>query len=397
MSTLTEHRKSEPLRFTLEQQAKLKELFHAEITPAENGLVRVTPGSRAGAVVLDGDHVVVEPKVPLPRIVHMLTVAVCPLDWRTAEVKGLQAVSIEDAVVQLFARSCQQAFAAGVYRSYRTEEQRLAFVRGRIRIGEYLRDPRPLPVPVTATVHDEDVAENQVLAAAVQKIRLLPGLPDGTRAELARVWQVVGEVTPLAGDVALDECRRIVWSRHNSHYQAPVRLAELILDSSSLKVTAGKVQVPGFILDMPRIVEQYVRVLVRDALGASEHDMRDSWRGALWLDEGRRVQLIPDLGMRRAGRWRFVGDVKYKVNAGPSDQTGAGRREDLYQLLAYVTETGLEEGTLIYAGDRAGEVEHTVRGTGERLRVISVNLGAEDCDRQVMSAVLAGRQRPPSC
>lgn len=391
MLTLNEHQQSDPVQLTGGQQEMLRELFRATISPAPNGMVRVTPGSRVGAVVLGDDHIVVEPKVPLPRIVHMLTVAAHPMDWRTAEVSGLRANTIEAAVVQLFVRSCQRAFAAGVYRSYRTEEQRLSFVRGRIRMSDYIRDPRPLPIPVTATVHDEDVSENQVLAAAVRKLRLLPGLPSGTRSELTRVWQVVGETTPLDEEAALERCSHIMWSRHNSHYRAAVRLAELILSSLSLEVTAGQVQVPGFILDMPGIVEQYIRALVREALGASEQDMRNSWKGALWLDEGHAVQLIPDLGMRRAGRWHFVGDVKYKVNAGAEEEAGSGRRDDLYQLLAYVTETGLDEGTLIYAGDRAGEVVHTVRGTGARLRVVTVDLSSADCDGQVNRAVAASQ------
>lgn len=387
MLTLTEHRQSAPVRLTMEQQTVLRDLFRARIAPAADGLVRVTPGPRAGAVVVGGVHIVVEPKIPLPRIVHMLTVAAHPVTWRTAEVSGLQTISVGDAAAQLFARACHRAFAAGVYRSYRTEEQQLPFVRGRIRISDYIRDPRPLPIPVTAAVHDEDVAENRVLAVAERTLRLVPGLADGTRTELARVRQVVGETTPVASETALEQCRCIVWSRHNSHYRAAVRLAELILDSRSIEVAEGQVRVPGFILDMPRIVEQYIRVLVRDALGASEHDMPDSWRGALWLDEGRRVQLIPDLGMRRAGRWCFVGDVKYKANAGAEDDAGSGLRDDLYQLLAYVTETGLAEGTLIYAGDRTGETVHTVRGTGARLRVVSVDLGSDDCDAQVAAAV----------
>lgn len=54
----------------------------------------------------------------------------------------------------------------------------------------------------------------------------------------------------------------------------------------------------------------------------------------------------PHLGVRVGGRWRFVGDVKYKRDAGP------GHEADLCQLLAYVTAMGLPEATLIYAQGR---------------------------------------------
>lgn len=400
MLTLTEHGRSEPVRLSLSQQGKLRDLFRATIEPAADGLVTVTPGSRVGAAVVDGEHVVVAPKVPLLRIVHMLSVASDPVRWAGDTAEGLRASSLEDTVAVMLARACMTAFSAGVYRSYRTERQQLAYVRGRIRVAEYLRDPRPLPVPVTASVHDEDVPENQVLAAAVKHLRQVQGLSATAQRELSRVWQVVGETTPLSVRTALELGQRIRWSRHNLHYQAAIRFAVLVLEGQSLEVTEGRVRVPGFVLDMPRIVEQYVRVLLRRELGAMDAEMPDSWSHRLWLDEGRHVQLIPDLGMRRDGRWRFVGDVKYKVNAsttGDDDQAGWGRRDDLYQLLAYVTETGLDEGTLIYAGDRTGETVHTVRGTRARLRVVSVDLGAADCDQQVRRAARTGVvARPPS-
>ena len=217
MLTLTEHGRSEPVRLSLSQQGKLRDLFRATIEPAADGLVTVTPGSRVGAAVVDGEHVVVAPKVPLSRIVHMLSVASDPVRWAGDTAEGLRASSLEDTVAVMLARACMTAFSAGVYRSYRTERQQLAYVRGRIRVAEYLRDPRPLPVPVTATVHDEDVPENQVLAAAVKHLRQVQGLSATAQRELSRVWQVVGETTPLSVRTALELGQRIRWSRHNLH------------------------------------------------------------------------------------------------------------------------------------------------------------------------------------
>ncbi|NDK92273.1 hypothetical protein GYA93_22325 [Gordonia desulfuricans] len=397
MLTLTEHQRSSPIPLTIAQQRTLRAVFDARLEPAENGCVRVTPGARVGAAIIDDVHVVVTPKVPIRRIIHMIGVAADPFNWRPEEVDGLSASSIDDALAALFARACIRAFGRGIYRTYRTERQQLSHIKGRIDVGRYVRSPLPLPVPVVTTVHDDHTPENQILRAATAALRVLPGLSDSSRTDLSAVWKVVRDVGTHPDPLQL--AHGIVWSRHNNHYRTAVRLAELVLRSRSVAVTSGAVAVAGFVLNMPSVVEEYVRVLIRARLGADETEMPASWRGRMNLDQGRRIALIPDLGMRRNGRWQFVGDVKYKVaqGSGGDPATEIGRQADLYQLLAYVTEAGLDEGTLIYAGASRGEVVHTVRATGVRLRVVALDLTAADIDHQVRTAVSTGfSMAPPS-
>lgn len=383
---LSEHRRSDPVALTYHQQRLLRDLFDARLEPAEGGLVRVVPGARVGAAQIHGLDVVVAPKVPVDRIIHMIQVAADPFGWQSEDADGLAHRDLGDAIAALFARACEHAFGRGVYRTYRSEPQRLSHIKGRIDIARYLRGPLPIPVPVVATVHDDDVPENQVLRAACSTLRRSPHFTDRTREELARVWRVVGSTGDLADP--LTTAQRISWSRHNAHYRNAIRLAEMVLAGQSIEVTAGRVHVPGFVVNMPAIVEEYVRVLIRVELNADESEMPRSWRGRMHLDQRHRIQLHPDLGMRRDGRWQFIGDVKYKAamtKSGDSDEQG--RRDDLYQLLAYVTEAGIGEGTLVYAGETRGATEHTVSATGARLRVVAVDLTASDVDQQVRAVV----------
>src|SRR5690625_1516320 len=96
-----------------------------------------------------------------------------------------------------------------------------------------------------------------------------------------------------------------------------------------------------------RMVEQWVRSQLRTAWGLSPTEIRDSSGGQLWLDDARRVELIPDLAVRSQGEWCFVGDVKYKAL-----RSDGARQDDVYQMLAYLTATGLSDGTLIYVDKR---------------------------------------------
>ncbi len=125
---------------------------------------------------------------------------------------------------------------------------------------------------------------------------------------------------------------------------------------------------------MPSVVEHYVRAKLRQHWRLSSTEFPDSWKGRLWLDSGRKVQLIPDLGVYRHGEWQFVGDVKYKS----SGDDGSAQRNDIYQMLAYLTATGLDVGTLIYAGTGAPPLHYQIDRSGATINVESIDLNTAD-------------------
>jgi 5-methylcytosine-specific restriction enzyme subunit McrC len=155
-------------------------------------------------------------------------------------------------------------------------------------------------------------------------------------------------------------------------------------------VIAGEVPVDGFTLDMSQVFERFVRRALREATGLPERDSPDDWSGrGLTLAERGAVPLVPDLGIRVSGRWRFVGDVKYKRDDGP------GRHGDVCQVLAYAVATGLPEATLIYAHGPAEPKAHVVRHLGVHLRLVHLDLtrSPEELLRSVFAVV--PRRRAP--
>jgi 5-methylcytosine-specific restriction enzyme subunit McrC len=63
----------------------------------------------------------------------------------------------------------------------------------------------------------------------------------------------------------------------------------------------------------------------------------------IYLGQDRQISMNPNLMFRQNGNNVFVGDLKYKLS-----EDGKGRSSDYYQLLAYLTSTGLQRGVLIY-------------------------------------------------
>ena len=104
------------------------------------------------------------------------------------------------------------------------------------------------------------------------------------------------------------------------------------------------------------------------------------------LDEGDEIGLLPDITWWRDGRCRAVVDAKYKRVSNASYPNA-----DAYQMLAYCTRLGLDEGWLIYADlDGGRTASQVIRNAGVTIRVESIDLGGP-----IERLEASGRERWP--
>lgn len=380
MLRLTEYEQSAPVLLNREQQILLRDLFGASISPSTGGKVTVTPGSRVGRAQLQGLTVVVSPKIPIRRLLSMIAEAADPYRWLQLDVDSLVSEDVQDSMAALFVHACNRTFDRGLHRSYRRERQRLPFVRGKIRVPETVRTLAPIPVTVESDVFDDNTTENQVLAATLQLVRTSSHVSDTTRRMAYRAFRQVRHVSALTQP--LPSARSIVWNPQNEMYRQAVWLAELLLSATSIADDVSNAKAPGFVINSPMIVERWVRARLRKHWGLRIDEMPDSWNGVLWLDADRRVELKPDLAIRQKHAWKFVGDVKYKVL-----RADGARRDDVYQMLAYLSATGLSEGILIYAGIAGRDETLVLSHSDARIHVISIDLSSHEAGEQLLRKV----------
>src|SRR4029077_13121870 len=139
----------------------------------------------------------------------------------------------------------------------------------------------------------------------------------------------------------------VTYTRLNDHYRPATELARLILASIAFEVYRGGVQASAFIVDMNQVFERFVVTAVRDALKLSPRAFRRGVSSRLFLAEGSRIELKPDLSWWQGDSCVFVGDAKYKIPA--SDIPNA----DVYQALAYAVGADLPGAILVYpVGER---------------------------------------------
>ena len=127
----------------------------------------------------------------------------------------------------------------------------------------------------------------------------------------------------------------------------------------------------GFLLDMPKLFEDFVTVALREALVTAyggRVDDQDPHR----FDEAGQVLLRPDIVWKLRGTPLAVVDAKYKAEK-PAGYPNA----DLYQLLAYCTVLGLDRGHLVYAKGNENPARHVVRRSGIEILCHAVDLDQE--------------------
>lgn len=387
---LREHERSGPWRLSLQERAALRRVLPSvAVEPADGaeGEYHLTPGSTIGAVEVGGLSVSIRPKLEIARVLFLAGYAMEEFKARE-RFDFPEAATPVEALAPALAAAARRAFVGGLLHGYRTEEEALRTVRGRIRIDDQLRRRFGAAVPVEVRYDEftDDVTANRLVKAAAVRLgrmRLRARRSrDGLRWIGARLENVSLVEYPPAGvpDVAFD--------RLNGHYREVVALARLVLRHSSFETGRGNLRAAGFLMDMNRVFQGFVTRALREALRVSERVLRDDdGVGRVHLDEAGRVRLLPDLSWWDGTDCAFVGDVKYKR------ADGGVPNADLYQLLAYATALDLPGGLLIYAQGEAEPATHAVRHAGKRLEVRALDLSGSREDLLARIDELAGRVR----
>lgn len=367
---LSEYRTEPSVPLSSDERDVLRSVAGVTVEPARgtSGMFDVTPGSTVGALAVGSLSVVIRPKVPIDRVLFLLSYAVNPASWRSAGFDFAEDESLLEAVVPGFVRQVHAAIRPGLLQGYRTEDEALTTVRGRIRIGDQIRRHYGIAPPVEVRYDDftEDIEVNRLIKAAVVRLSSLRIRSVAVSKSLHALNLALAPVSTVRYDGrALPE---ITWTRLNQRYRPAVELAKLILRATSFDLRHGDVRSSGFLVDMNSVFEDFAVVALREALGLDDRAFPQG-DGRLRLDDARSVTLRPDISWWERGRCRFVGDLKYKRVG----ERGVNH-PDLYQLLSYLVAADLPAGMLIYAAGEAEETVHDVVHLGRRIVVRTLDV-----------------------
>lgn len=380
---LQEYQQSGPLELsntelqTLLGEAKALDL---SLTPAtgEGGQYTLRPGSTVGAVEIGDLSVQIRPKMGIPGLLSLACYAtglVKPEEIRLFDFSEEDA--LPDVLALALASQARRAFSRGLLHGYRTEEEALYTVRGRIWFNEQIRRRFgvPLPIEVRYDEFTEDILSNRLIKAAAHRLGRM-------RLRSAKARAGVGWVSGVLDNVSLVEypghrVPAVTFDRLNEHYKGVVELARVILQHSAFEAARGTVRASGFLVDMNKLFQEFLTAALREELRVSEDTLCSdeglAERRRILFNEASggvsRVDLKPDLTWWDGSSCVFVGDAKYKNLA-----EGRVPNADLYQMLAYTTALKLPGGLLIYAEGEADVGTYVVQGSGKRLEVAALDL-----------------------
>ncbi|MET7635729.1 restriction endonuclease [Streptomyces sp. NPDC005078] len=366
---------SVPLPDAVGRALAAAQIVDAAPDPYTPGRWLLRAGSKVGAVALEvpgGDPVTVRvtPKVPIARLFFLLGYSLDPRAWRDGQVDVTEHRDLLPALAHAVERQVDRALRQGLLQGYRSTEDTSFVVRGRIREAEQIRRHfgASLPVEIAYDEFTADIAENQLLRAAVEQLLRLSGVPSDVRRRLLHQRARLADTTPLVRGQALP-----VWypTRLNARYHHALRLARVVLEDSSAEHAAGGLRIDGFLFNMNKLFEDFVTVALRECFRSTEYTAR--FQDPHHLDEATEVRMKPDFVLYGSDRIpKAVVDAKYKAEK-PHGYPDA----DLYQMLAYCTALGLPEGHLIYAKGNAAHAAHRVRHAGIRIHQHALDLDQE--------------------
>ena len=376
--TLREYESAPATALTTVEVAALAEAAPwVEISPATGhpGKYDLRPGSHIGAVTLDSLALEIRPKLPIQRVLFLLSYSLDPRLWKQTGFDFQEQDSLVEAIIPGFVTQIRRAFRRGILQGYRTQEEALLTVRGRIRFDDQIRDRFGIfpPVEVRYDEFTDDITENRLIKAAISRLGRLRIRSNDARRSLRSFDSLLENVQLAHFDWR--KLPEIHYTRLNAHYRPAVELAKLILRATGFELGHGKVAASSFLVDMNKVFEDFVVVAIRDALGVSDRTFPQGCsQKHLALDDAGRVRLEPDISWWDGNVCTFVGDVKYKrINA-------AGvKHADIYQLLAYTVAANLPAGLLIYAAGEEPAV-HQVKHLGKSLEVRTLDLGGQPED-----------------
>jgi len=369
--TTIELTETEPAQawLTAEQGRRLAatEVVRAVPSPHQTGLWDIAPAGKVGVARVGDLEVWIAPKLRIDRLLFLLGDAANPKGWQDETVRLDVRRDLVAAIAQPLWRQTERAVRRGLLQGYRTVEETSLVLRGRLREADQLRRHYGLAIPMEVR-HDDftvDIPENQILLAAATRMLTVPRLDAESRQHLAGLRVRLADATRLIRGSQLPRWHP---SRLNERYHTALRLAEIVWRATAPEHTPGAVAANGFLLDLPKIFEDFVTVAMTEHL-RSRHAGTGIPQYRCHLDEASTVHMRPDLVWERNGRPVAVIDAKYKRER-PAGYPDA----DLYQMLAYCTALGLPVGHLVYAAGSAEPARHVVRHAGIEIRCHTLDL-----------------------
>ena len=329
-------------------------------------------------------------KIPIANIYYLLCYAwghveesdVVRLD-ELEELKG-----VHDLLGKVLAVGTFRLIRTGIDRGYWELRENLAGIRGKVAVGETVKQALHARGQVTCDFEElsHDTLHNRILRSTLRSLLRLPELHSDVRAEVRNAYTKLDGVsaTPLSRQLF----QQVQIDRNRRYYRFLLSVCRLIHEQLLVDEQSGEVTFTAFSEErMSRLYEDFIIEFYR----REQDRFRVNHRGRTiaWVDEGTSDQQrskIPrmeaDVILEAPGR-RIIMDAKYYREALGGRYGGKLHSDNLFQILAYLRNREAteapgpkHEGILLYPTVDVPLVVD-IRLEGFSIRARSINLGQD--------------------
>lgn len=268
-----------------------------------------------------------------------------------------------ETLLQAFCRAFHHARRVRVLRSYVSKTKQGPTLSGRLSFPRQsiLDVAAPGEFASTSITFSEDTPENRLIALALRRFR--PICSPSTRRHIDACLGELGNVSD--GVDALKEWQRIRFDRLPREYQSLLRQARALLNENFTGILDGEVFASSEIIFTSRLFEKFVAQELARVITELGHEMTPQARGSYLcrtFDGHKTFELIPDILVRKDGKFIAVADTKWK-KLKPEKKGFGISPEDVYQSLTYAAHFGCTKAVLIFPNTSADSGSEVLFGS----------------------------------
>jgi len=230
----------------------------------EEGVYSLTPGATVGALEFADLSVLIQPKIGIPQLLSLACYAMGEFQPQDTDFAFGEDEALPDILALSLTAAARRAFRRGLLHGYRTKEEALYGIRGRIRFDDQLRRRFGVSLPVEVRYDDftNDILANRLVKAAALRLSRMHLRSREARGGLGWVSGMLNRVSLI--ELSPGKIPEVAFDRLSEHYRGVVALARLILRHSEYQASRGEVRASGFLVDMNRLFQEFVTRTLRD-------------------------------------------------------------------------------------------------------------------------------------
>ena len=270
-----------------------------------------------------------------------------------------------ERLAHVLARRVIDRARRGLYRSYLEWDERVSYVRGRIDVRRAIARPWDPTLRCQFEEHTADIEENHILLHTLETIAR-SGLC--TERVLPAVRNAFRSVSGFASQhpITASDCLSRLYNRLNDDYKPMHALCRFFLEHAGPTLDVGDHQMIPFVINMPRLFEQFVAEWMRvhlpyDYMLKPQYSMSFGDNGEFTI----KIDLL--LADAKTGAAVCVLDTKYKIPDQPS-------MDDIEQVVAYAVANNCTEAVLVYPQPLKQRLDMRWGGSDVRVRSLVFDL-----------------------